>query len=117
MNLAHRHGLDAKVQLSSSQNFDLTREFDYHGVIPNRNDRGGLVASDAQKEGVTMFQGKNRLMDDDSKMKKLMVDNGVIKQSDIDMMKQSVGSDYKQGFVELESAPKGQGGSGFFFCC
>jgi len=105
-----------EVQLSSSQNFDLTREFDFHGVIPNRNDRGGLVASDAQKEGATMFQGTNRLMDDDSKMKKLMMDNGVIKQSDIDLMKQSVENDHKQGFVELESAPKGQGSSGFFCC-
>ena len=38
--------------------------------------------------------------------------NGVIKQSDIDLMKQSVENEYKQGFV-LETAPKGQGG---FFC-
>ncbi|CAL1137875.1 unnamed protein product [Cladocopium goreaui] len=47
------------VQLSSSQKFDLTREFNFHDCIPNSNDKKGPVVND----GMPGFPRRNRLMD------------------------------------------------------
>eukprot|EP00438_Fugacium_kawagutii_P007700 Skav213165 [mRNA] locus=scaffold31:223169:226893:- [translate_table: standard] len=44
------------VQLSSTQAFDLTREFSFHDCIPNRNDKKGPVVAD----GTPIYPVKNR---------------------------------------------------------
>lgn len=51
------------VQLSSSQKFDLTREFDFHDCIPNSNDRSGPVSSggEVRGRGEPVATGRNKL--------------------------------------------------------
>eukprot|EP00435_Cladocopium_sp_Y103_P010278 s1997_g2.t1 len=48
------------VQLSSSQKFDLTREFDFHDCIPNSNDKKGPVVKDGE---TPVYPSVNRLKD------------------------------------------------------
>lgn len=48
------------VQLSSTQKFDLKREFNFHDCIPNSNDKKGAVVNDGQ---TPIFPNKNRLME------------------------------------------------------
>eukprot|EP00439_Symbiodinium_sp_Y106_P006340 s5406_g1.t1 len=51
------------VQLSSSQKFDLAREFDFHDCIPNSNDRKGPVSSggEVRSSGEPIVMGRNKL--------------------------------------------------------
>ncbi|CAE7469626.1 AMC1 [Symbiodinium natans] len=53
-------------QLSSSQKFDLTRQFDFHDCIPNSNEHKGPVSceGDVRSRGEAMFSALNFLKDE-----------------------------------------------------
>ncbi|CAK9088341.1 Metacaspase-1 [Durusdinium trenchii] len=78
-------------QLSSSQRFDLHREFSFHDSIPNSNERTGAVGREAaEAEGGSLYRARNLLATEDfaaTNACQMMQALGVVRPEDLEDLK------------------------------